>query len=62
MKVTMILVLIWLCKSFFTINDMVAFLNTLPEERAKEAKIFVINSQRSFLNEFSNPYYVLYRG
>lgn len=60
-KNILILLLVWVIQSFFTIDDMVKFLNGLPEDRAKEAKILVINSQRSFLSTLSSPYYLIYR-
>lgn len=60
-KNILILLLVWVSQSFFTIDDMVKFLNGLPEDRAKEAKILVINSQRSFLSTLSSPYYLIYR-
>ena len=44
-----------------TIDDLVKGLNALPQERQMEAKIFVINSQRSFLGVASDPYYLVYR-
>lgn len=60
-KLIMLLVLVWVAKSFFTIEDMMRFINQLPLERAMEAKIIVINSQRSFLGAASDPYYLIYR-
>lgn len=56
-----ILSIIWVTKSFFTIDDMIDFLNMLPMQRQMEAKIFVINSTRSFMGKFSDPYYFIYR-
>ena len=56
-----VLALIWVSKGFMTIEEMVQFLNTLPEQYAKEAKVIVLNSQRSFLGPLSKPYYLIYR-
>ena len=56
-----LLALIWVIKPCFTLEEVETFLNELPLERALEAKIVVINSQRSFLSSMSNPYYVFYR-
>ena len=53
--------IIWVTKSFFTIDGMINFLNTLPIQRQMEAKVFVINSTRSFMGNFSDPYYLIYR-
>lgn len=39
-RVWMFLVLVWIAKSFFTIGQVTEFLNTLPEESAKTAKVF----------------------
>ena len=56
-----ILLLVWAIKDCFTLEDVSAFLNSLPPERAVEAKVVVINSQRSFLGALSSPYQVFYR-
>ena len=56
-----ILALIWVSKQFFAINDMVKFLNDLPPDRALEAKVVVLNSQRSFMGKWSSPYVLVYR-
>lgn len=60
-KLLIVLALIWTSKQFGTIDDLVRFLNTLSDDRAKEAKILVINSQRSFLGVLSSPYFLIYR-
>lgn len=53
MKCWIILVaLIWITKGFYTIDDMVKFLNTLPVERQMEAKIIACNSQRMLLSAY----------
>jgi hypothetical protein len=54
-------ILVWISKQFFAISDITNFLNTLPTERAIEAKIVVLNSQRSFLGSLSSPYILMYR-
>lgn len=53
--------LTWVMRACFTLEDVTSFLNTLPTERALEAKVIAMNSQRSFLGMFSTPYYVWYR-
>lgn len=51
----------WAMKDCYTLDDVTAFLNTLPTDRAVDAKVLAINSQRSFLGSMSTPYYVWYR-
>lgn len=51
----------WTMYTCGTLDCVTQFLNTLPVERALEAKIVVINSQRSFLGVLSDPYYIYYR-
>jgi len=51
----------WVMQGCFTLQDVTDFLNKLPPERAIEAKVVAINSQRSFLGSLSTPYYVWYR-
>jgi len=53
--------LVWHQHSCMTLDDVKAFLDKLPPDRALEAKIVVLNSQRSFLGALSEPYYILYR-
>lgn len=55
-----ILAVVWIMKGCFTLDDVKRFLNTLPLSESLNAKIVVINSQRSFLGKLSTPYYVLY--
>ena len=61
MKLGNLFVLVWVVKSFFTIDDMAKFINTLPPGVASDSKVVVINSQRSFLGTWSNPYFLIYR-
>lgn len=49
--------LIWVSKGFLTVSATLDFINTLPLERAIEAKIIACNSQRMFFD----PYIVFYR-
>lgn len=51
----------WAMKDCYTLDDVTAFLNKLPPDRATDAKVLAINSQRSFLGTWSTPYYVWYR-
>ena len=52
-----VLALMWVSNSYFTINDLVAKLNTLPVERQLEAKIIVVSNQPSWFGS----YYLIYR-
>lgn len=51
----------WAMKDCYTLDDVTAFLNSLPADKADDAKVLAINSQRSMLGALSNPYYVWYR-
>lgn len=51
----------WAMKDCFTLDDVTKFLNALPPDRAADAKVLAINSQRSFLGAMDTPYYVWYR-
>jgi hypothetical protein len=51
----------WQMESCGTLEDVTDFLNKLPPERAIEAKVTTINSQRSFMGALSDPYKVWYR-
>lgn len=51
----------WVMKDCFTLEAVTDFLNTLPPDRAADAKVVAINSQRSFMGSLSTPYYVWYR-
>ena len=53
--------LTWAMQTCSTLEEVTQFLNTLPEERALEAKVLTINSQRSFGGVFSSPYRIFYR-
>lgn len=53
--------LTWKMEGCYTLDDVTVFLNKLPAERALEAKVVAINSQRSFLGTLSTPYYVWHR-
>lgn len=41
------LALVWVSKDFVWLKDLVTFLNTLPSDRAVEAKIVAVNSDRA---------------
>lgn len=61
MKKHWILILVvWVMKGCFTLDDVTTFLNSLPFQEALQAKVVVINSQRSFVGALSTPYYVWY--
>jgi hypothetical protein len=51
----------WESHACGTVTCVADFLNRLPDERAAEAKVITINSQRSFMGVLSDPYYVYYR-
>lgn len=51
----------WAMKDCFTLGCVTDCLNSLPPDRAGEAKVLAINSQRSMLGALSNPYYIWYR-
>lgn len=51
----------WQVQGCITLDAVTELLNSLPAERASEAKVTTINSQRSFLGPLSTPYYVWYR-
>ncbi len=51
----------WVYESYFTIEDLMTALNALPVDKQLEAKIIVINSQRSFVGIWSDPYYLIHR-
>lgn len=51
----------WVMKDCFTLDCVTETLNGLPLERALEAKITTINSQRSAFGALSSPYYIWYR-
>jgi len=51
----------WVMQDCYTLDDVTALLNRLPADRAVDAKVLAINSQRSFLGAASTPYYVWYR-
>ena len=51
----------WNIQSCGTLECVTEFLNKLPIDRAIEAKITTINSQRSFMGVLSDPYKIWYR-
>ena len=51
----------WQMQTCDTLDCVTDFLNKLPVQDALEAKVIVINSQRSLLGVLSNPYYIYYR-
>ncbi len=51
----------WVYESYFTIENLMTALNALPVDKQLEAKIMVINSQRSMLGAWSDPYYLIHR-
>jgi hypothetical protein len=51
---------VWILKAFFTLDDLGKFMNNLPLSEALNAKVIVINSQRSLAGFWSPPYYLLY--
>lgn len=52
-KILKMIVLVWMCETFFTRSGVVEFLNTLPPERAIEAKVTIPDVGQHF--------YVFYR-
>jgi hypothetical protein len=55
-----ILLAVWVMKSCNTLNEVIDFMNTLPADVAKEAKITTIGSYRAVVGVLSSPYYVFY--
>lgn len=55
-RLLMLLVLMWVCREFWTMNALVEFLNTLPEARQIEAKI-----ADKACSQYHIGYYLLYR-
>lgn len=51
----------WVMEGCDTLEQVTALLNRLPPDRATDAKVTTINSQRSFMGVLSTPYYVWYR-
>ena len=54
------LLIMWTMVSCSTLDEVKKLLDGLPATEAMSAKIVVINSQRSFLGAWSDPYYVFY--
>lgn len=52
---------VWVMKDCFDLPCVTRTLNELPPDRAVDAKVIAINSQRSFLGALSSPYYIWYR-
>ena len=52
MKRLLLILLVWQTRSFFTSRGAAQFLNSLPPERAIEAKVIC---------ELGGPWYVVYR-
>jgi len=52
---------VWVMKDCYTLEDVTKMLNSLPADRAVDAKVLAINSQRSWMGSLSTPYYVWYR-
>ncbi|MGH7974867.1 MAG: hypothetical protein ACREBR_05030 [bacterium] len=55
------LMLVWVMKGCYTLDDVTKLLNSLTPTQVASAKIVAINSQRSPLGMFSTPYYVWYQ-
>lgn len=53
MKKLLMVVLIWTCQEFFTKGGVIKFLNSLPPERAIEAKVVGLDT--------TYPIFVFYR-
>ena len=60
MKLTAILVMVWLVKGFETIDGVMSFLNELSPEVSQSAKVMTLGPNRLLAGAFSNPYYVIY--
>ena len=54
-KLLVFLVVVWMTKSFFGLGDTVNFINSLPIESAKTAKVFSCNT-----SAVANSYSVIY--
>lgn len=55
-----LVLLAWVIQPCGTLEEVAKFLNKLPTAQAINAKVVVINSQRSFFGVWSTPYYVFY--
>jgi hypothetical protein len=53
-----LLTVTWILKSFFSLSELESFMNKLPLAEALNAKVIVLDSQRSFA--LNSPYYLLY--